>query len=220
VSNALCQEITPYAKDLLLGAGLRLGESLSILDVQFRIVAVSPIASVVLSVDRNTVVSLVNREERDATLRVIRENAGWPVCFVEGCDFAIGRRCVSCSRFVCPNHSGFCVKCEKIVCHHCAKEGMCEFCYGVLVLGRPRPSVSFMEVLRSMKSYVPALLLLTFIGILFYGESLDSLSPLLRPAVVIATILAGPFYIVASVLRRSKRKHATVGKGHKPLEPA
>ena len=207
VSDAVCREITPYAKELFAGAALRLGDRRDILNVGFTVIAVSPITGGALSVDSNTVVSLVNRQARDARRRTIRKSSNWPICFVEGCDFAIGRRCVSCSRFACPNHSDFCANCKKILCFECAKEGLCKFCWN-LKLGI-RPKVSFREIARVLfRLYWLVPIWMIFISVFYYGEFLESVNPSLRPLVSFGMIVAGPILAILYPLIKTLRRRS------------
>ena len=208
VSDAVCQEITPYAKKLLTGAVVRLGDRKAILDLGFTVIAVSPITGGALSVDPNTVVSLVNRRGRDARLGMIRKSSNWPICFADGCDFAIGRRCVSCSRFVCPNHSSFCANCKKILCFECAQEGLCKFCWNLLKLGI-RPRLSLRELARILfRLYWLIPIWMIFISVFYYGESLESVNPSLRPLISFGIIVAGPILAILYPLIRTLRRRS------------
>jgi len=214
LSDAVCHELTSYAKELLAGAVLRLGDRRDILDVGFTVIAVSPITGGALSVDPNTVVSLVNRRGRDARLRMIRRSSNWPICFVEGCHFAIGRRCVSCSRFVCPNHSSFCASCKKILCFECANEGLCKFCWN-LKLGI-RPKVSFREIARVLfRLYWLIPIWVIFISVFYYGEFLESVNPSLRPLISFGIIVAGPILAILYPLIRTLRRRSDEMSGGK-----
>jgi len=207
LSNAICEAIAKTAKQAVMGSSVRLGRIVNALGSQFKVVAVSPLTLGEVAVGERTVVSLVNRDERDARLRTIRKSSNWPICFVDGCDFAIGRKCVSCSRFVCPNHSSFCVDCKKILCFECAKEGLCKFCWNVKLGIRPR--LSFRELARvlfRLHWLIPIWMI--FIFVFYYGEFLESVNPSLRPLVSFGMIVAGPVLAILYPLIRTLRRRS------------
>jgi hypothetical protein len=204
MSDALCRSINDIARQSMAGVTVGIGDVVTILDTPQKVVAISPAKLGRVNVNDYTVVSVVNREERDGRLRSIRKETGFPVCFAEECDYSIGRRCVSCSRFVCPNHSELCSECGKIVCDECMERNLCKFCYDVKILGKPLPSITLMEIIRPLRVYVPALYFIIFLAVFYYGESLDSIHPLLRPMVFILILLSAPLYVLVSGLVRRR----------------
>lgn len=197
IANDTCRKLGKHLHQDLHDTYTKRGAKILGLGMVYEVVASLPTSGGVVT--QSTHINVVNRTERDAALRQLREDSDFPTCYYETCDYMIKRYCWICGRAACPNHSTICRKCGNIVCHDHHTDQVCTTC-----LEGPR-KIGAKEILTTLiKLALPQFIVIFFLIILLGRRQLANIHPLL-PTTFLVILLSVPIpYLLYTLIHQRK----------------